>query len=78
MSDAYKINRQDIEKIVPGKDHRIIRAFESIFRDVPENRIENQTLAADSRAAANRTNARAIHNDERISGNEVLLWLTTT
>jgi len=75
MSDNLRITRDDLSKIADG-NLRVIRAFEKLFKIVPDNTTDFTNSIGNATAKANISDGRSINNERTLKGSQVLLWLT--
>jgi hypothetical protein len=74
MSNPRPLTRQDLAKFLP--DQRAIKAFEELFRLVPEQLDVVDTDAGTALAASASASAMAQRGIQISRSNQVLLWLS--
>lgn len=74
MSNPKAPTRQELSRFLP--DHRLVRAFEELFRIIPSSTADLSINIGTAIAKVNQANAMSQQNLENIKGVKVLLWLS--
>jgi len=76
MSDI-SITRDELSRIANG-NQRTIRAFEKLFKSIPEQNDDNTNVAETAISKSNQAISSTIKNEKIAKGSRVLTWLSMT
>lgn len=76
MSSTPRVNRDDLRRIY-NNDLRLIKAFESIINNQPNQQSDTTIDLGSVTAKTNQAIGQTVRNETRAKGNSVLLWLST-